>query len=253
MTQTRPVKALLIAHEDSSGGGFVSERLEQRGLEVHLHVVVPQIDRPDLPAPFPDRNNFDLLVVLGSAWAVYDTDTIGEWIDEEIELIRSAHEAAQPVLGICFGGQALAAALGGSVAKADTTELGWFEIESTGGRLPISAGPWLEWHHDRFTPPPGAEVLARTDAAPQLFRVGNSVGTQFHPEINTPLVQEWLTFAPVEYLAEHGWTREQIAADVASHEDQNRINCFQLVDWFLDDISGLTNVTTVTASAGQPT
>ena len=97
---------------------------------------------------------------MGSVQSVYDEATIGSWIGDELELIRAAHDAGTPVLGICFGAQAAAAALGGSVELSPITEIGWYHLD--GEDVPIDRGPWLQWHHDRFHPPPGAEVLATT-------------------------------------------------------------------------------------------
>lgn len=233
------MKALVICHEATVGAGFVESRLRERGFDVTLHTVLPDPSQPDQPTPFPDHRDYDVVVAMGSAHAVYDTDTIGSWINDELQLIRDAHGANTPVLGVCFGGQALAAALGGQARKADVTELGWFEIEPLVDNPPFPIGPWLEWHHDCFTPPPGAELLARTPDAPQLFRVGRSLGTQFHPEINLELVSDWLSWAPDEYLAEYGQTREAIRASVEQHEADNRVNCYALVDWFLDEVAGL--------------
>ena len=241
MNPASPPRALVISHEDASGSGFVGERLAQRGYQVETHVVVPDPTQPGQATMFPDQAEFDVVVVMGSYWSVYDTESIGGWISDEIELIASAHAADTPVLGICFGGQALAAALGGSVQKADVTEIGWYEIDPTTADAPFPRGPWLEWHHDCFTLPPGAELLATTPDAPQLFRIGRSLGTQFHPEINVELATEWLEAATDEYLAAHGVSREAILADVAAHEDANRINAYALVDWFLDDVARLTH------------
>ncbi|MFT5530171.1 MAG: GMP synthase-like glutamine amidotransferase [Candidatus Poriferisodalaceae bacterium] len=242
MTGTTPqrLRALILSHEDAGGSGFIEECLVDRGIDVHMHVILPDFSRPDAPAPFPDHREFDLIVVMGSYYSVYDEATIGSWVGDEIEIIRTAHEAGQPVLGICFGGQALASALGGSVQEGEVTELGWFEIEPTNEPLPISSGPWLEWHHDCFTPPPGAQVVAQTVAAPQMFRIRKSLGTQFHPEINTELLTEWLQKAPDEYLAEQQVTRSQLMADLAVHEQANRKNCHDLVDWFLEEVAELT-------------
>ena len=73
-----------------------------------------------MPAFFPSADLFDAIVFYGAAWSVYDTATIGTWIGDEIAFARSAISLGVPVLGICFGGQMLAAAVGGSVvARAD--------------------------------------------------------------------------------------------------------------------------------------
>ncbi len=231
------MKALVICHEDTLGAGHVEARLRERGLDVAVLTLVPDATRPDRPAALPDHRDYDIVVSMGSAWSVYDDDTIGAWIHDEVDLLRDAHDSGTPALGICFGGQALAAALGGEVTKADVTEMGWFEIEAVGDALPIPTGPWLEWHHDCFVPPPGAELLATTPDAPQLFRMGRSVGTQFHPEISPELMTGWLQMAPDDYLAEHGATREKLLGDVQAREINNRDNCHALVDWFVDEVA----------------
>jgi GMP synthase-like glutamine amidotransferase len=92
------------------------------------------------------------------------------------------------VLGICFGGQALAAALGGSVSAAPRTEIGWIDVEGEDGY----GGRWFTWHEDVFTLPPGAHELARAPSGPQAFALGTSVGLQFHPEVTPSIVDDWL-------------------------------------------------------------
>ncbi len=228
------MRALVVTHEETSRPGYVGERLTERGVELHVHVMVPDSAEPARFQPLPTVD-FDVLVVTGSYWSVYE-DAIKPWIGAELDLIRRSHELGTPVLGICFGGQALAAALGGSVDRSPETEIGWYRISPPPGvKLPISTGPWMEWHHDRFHLPDGAELLASTDTCPQLFRIGRSVGTQFHPEISLDVAREWLTEASDDYLESVGVVREQIIADIAHHETSSRRNCFDLVDWFLDD------------------
>ena len=230
------MKALVVTHEETSRPGFVGDRLVERGVDLHVHVMVPDNAQPADFQPLPSEA-FDVLVVTGSYWSVYE-DAIKPWIGAELDLIRRSHDRGTPVLGICFGGQALAAALGGSVELSPETEIGWYEISPPdGSTLPISAGPWMEWHHDRFHLPEGAELLASTEICPQLFRAGRSVGTQFHPEISIELASEWLYAASDDYLDSVGVVRDEMLAEVARHEAANRRNCFELVDWFLDDVA----------------
>ncbi|WP_419913046.1 type 1 glutamine amidotransferase [Candidatus Poriferisodalis sp.] len=230
------MRALVVTHEETSRPGFVGDRLVERGVELHVHVMVPDTSRPAEFQPLPS-DDFDALVVTGSYFSVYE-DAIKPWIGAELDLIRRSHERGTPVLGICFGGQALAAALGGSVDLSPETEIGWYRISPPDGvELPISAGPWMEWHHDRFHLPDGAEMLASTETCPQLFRMGRSVGTQFHPEISVELASEWLREASDDYLASVGIVREEVLAEIARNEAANRRNCFDLVDWFLDDVA----------------
>jgi GMP synthase-like glutamine amidotransferase len=148
-------------------------------------------DRVDvLRAPeleqWPDPRSVDAIVALGSDRSVHaSTDP---WIARQLDFLRAAHEANVPVLGICFGGQALAAALGGTVAAAPRTEVGWIEVEGDDGY----GGSWFTWHEDAFTLPPGATELARAASGPQAFALGRSVGLQYHPEVTEAIVDGWL-------------------------------------------------------------
>ena len=155
--------------------------------------VVPEarFQSPDVQAFFPSADLFDAIVLFGAAWSVYDTATIGTWIGDEIAFARSAISLGVPVLGICFGGQLLAAALGGSVAAAPTPEIGWIPVSEDPSGL-IDPGPWFSWHFDRFTVPPTAAALSRTAAADQAFCSGRSLGLQFHPEVNAEVLDSWL-------------------------------------------------------------
>ena len=56
----------------------------------------------------------------------------------------------------------------------------------------IPAGPWFEWHFDRWTLPPGATEIARTPSTSQAFALGRAVALQFHPELDPALLELWL-------------------------------------------------------------
>lgn len=230
------MRALVLAHDAMSVAGMIGERLVERGIEVHTFVVCPDPGRPHEHAPLPDLDGYDLIVPMGSIWSVDDVDTIGAWIGDELDLLRRADAEGRPVLGICFGGQALATALGGRVERAPRPEIGWFEIEPTVEGV-VPPGPWMQWHYDRFEVPPGAELLARSDVGPQLYRIGRNVGTQFHPEVDPAHLERWLSMASPEVLA--GIDVDAIRADTRHHETAARRRCAALVDWFLDEVSGL--------------
>lgn len=231
-----PKRALVIAHEPHGGVCLIGERLLERGYEVDTHLICPDEDRPDRFNPFPDPSGYDLVVPMGSIRTLTDTSDIDGWIHDELELVRAAHERGQPILGVCFGGQVIAAALGGRVELAPRPEIGWFPVD--GADNPVGTGPWMQWHHDRFVPPPGAEILATSDVAVQLFRIGTTVGTQFHPEVDPGHVTAWLDGAPPEYLAEFGIEPESLLAETVERADANRAQCGALVDWWLDCVVG---------------
>ncbi len=231
-------QALVIAHEADGPGGQVTVRLQQRGFAVDTHVVVNDPKAPNEASPFPSFDAYDLVAIMGSVKSLTDTAEIDTWINLELDLIRSAREKDQALLGVCFGGQLIAEALGGSVELAPKTEIGWYEIRSApGANNPVGPGPWMEWHHDRFTPPPEAEVLAETDDAVQLFSIGRMVGTQFHPEVDVAHVEEWLSTADDEYLATYGQDRHDVLAAMEANEARNTAQCHAFVDWFLDTVA----------------
>jgi GMP synthase-like glutamine amidotransferase len=97
----------------------------------------------------------------------------------------------------------LAAAVGGSVSAAPVPEIGWISLSTSAPDL-IEAGPWFSWHFDRFTLPSGVDVVARTSLADQAFSVGRALGLQFHPEVNTEVLESWLAADGEAQLAEAG-------------------------------------------------
>src|SRR4051812_49863561 len=127
-------------------------------------------------------------------------DTHVPAVAAEHDLLGRALAHDVPVLGLCYGGQVLAAVLGARVGPAPVPELGWRAIETDEpDRVP--AGPWLEWHFERFETPPGATELARTPDASQAFRVGPHLGVQFHPEATVEIVEGWARADGVEAAA----------------------------------------------------
>jgi GMP synthase-like glutamine amidotransferase len=98
--------------------------------------------------------------------------------------------AGVPVLGICFGAQALCAALGGQVEAAARKEIGWTMIDSADPDL-IPPGPWLQFHGDRCLPPDEAAILATNEIGVQAFSIGRHLAVQFHPEVDGGQLQRW--------------------------------------------------------------
>ncbi len=76
------------------------------------------------------------MVVLGSELTAYD-DTV-PWLAAELGFIERMLAASVPVLGICFGAQALARVLGARLYRLGAPEIGWARVAS--GRLPAMAG-----------------------------------------------------------------------------------------------------------------
>lgn len=212
---------------------MLGRALERRGFVVDTHVVTTDLAAPNSATPFPSLDGYDLLVPMGSMRSLTNTDEIDSWIGIELDLVRTAHQQGMPVLGICFGGQIIAAALGGKVEKAPVFEHGWYELaDGPDGPNPVGPGPWLMWHEDRFMPPPEAEVLAVTEDAVQLIRIGTTVGTQFHPEIDLAHFEVWLNLG-ADHLRANGVDPDEFRSETARLEAHNIEQCQRLVDWYL--------------------
>lgn len=232
------MRVLFVQHDHVSPVGPVGAEFAARGFEIEEMLVVPA-DRFHAPAvtfTFPDPRDYAVIVPMGAIWSVYDEETIGSWVRDELDFLRRAHEEGVPVLGICFGGQALAAALGGSVVSAAESEVGWHPIETAEPDL-VDGGPWFQWHHDRWVSPPGARVIARTDRAEQAFALGHSLGLQFHPELTPATLEGWLANGGSAYLEQHGMDVEAVRAQTADLAADAERRARRLVARFLDVVA----------------
>ena len=228
------MRVLFIQHDHVSPVGAIGDGFAAHGFDVEELLVVPE-DRfhdPAVSVAFPDPEQFDALVPMGAPWSVYDHATIGAWVLEELTFLRRAHESGVPILGICFGGQGVAAALGGSVVRAEQSEIGWYSVDTDDADL-VDAGPWFEWHHDRWVAPPGARVLARTPAAEQAFVVGRTLAVQFHPELTPSMLDGWLANGGRQYIEAHGLDVEELRARTAREAPAAEERARALVDAFL--------------------
>lgn len=219
--------ALLVANELDRDPGYVGERLQERGYE--LRTVLR--DRGPLPAT---TDGIDLLVPLGSEWSVHAPNDAAI-VAAEAALLLSAVTAGTPILGICYGAQILAYALGGSVERAPVPEVGWVHVETTDPEL-VPEGPWLEYHTDVCVPPPEVRVIASTPAAPQAFVLPDQPGVlavQFHPEVRPALFAEWVRRWPGVAEAA-GVDAADLLAETERRAPESRVAAHQLVDVYLE-------------------
>ena len=143
---------------------------------------------------------FDGYVVTGSPASVND-DTL-PWVGPLLAFIREVHAARQPLIGLCFGHQAVARALGGQVAR---NAAGW-GLGTASTHWP-QARPWMQpakntttlmaAHNEQVTRmPEGAECLGGSDFCPiGSMQIGQHIWTtQYHPEMPLVFMQALLGY-----------------------------------------------------------
>jgi GMP synthase (glutamine-hydrolysing) len=186
------VVILIIAHDTAYTAGLLRNLLLRRG-------VAHRTLRLHLGDPFPnDARRFKAIVSLGGGMGAGE-ERLFPFLRDEATFLRSAVVAGVPLLGIGLGARILARSLGGSVRRAPVAELGWSTVRLTpaGQRDALFAGIGtplraFHWHQEALTLPPGAELLATTDACRnQAFRFAMSWGLQFHPEVDAAAIEAW--------------------------------------------------------------
>lgn len=167
------------------------------GLTLRDHAFKLDIRRVDQGDPLPgDLDDVDGIISLGGPQQV-DQDL--PWIDGECALLRAAHEAQLPIVGICLGHELLAKALGGEVGPSQTPEAGFVDVDILPGAHTDTLLAGIAWHSPQFAhhsyevtkAPPGAQVLAKSAAcAIQAFRAGlRSYGFQYHFEADRTIIE----------------------------------------------------------------
>ena len=134
---------------------------------------------------FPDGPaDADGWIITGSRHGCYEDHP---WIPPLEALIRDIRDAGRPLVGICFGHQIVAQALGGRVEKSDRGwQVGRTVYDWDGDEMALPA-----WHQDQVvTLPEGAEVIAtHADCPYAALAIGPSILTiQAHPEFGRDVV-----------------------------------------------------------------
>ena len=222
------MRALVIQHGEDGPGGHVTDWLA-------AHDALLDVFRIDVDHGERDPGDYDLIVSLGSERAAYD-DTLS-WVPRELRILAAAADADVPVLGICFGSQLLARALGAEAMRAEKVEIGWVPIRTLEPSL-VGEGPWLQWHYDTFSLPAGAKLLAESPAGPQAYTAGRSLGVQFHPEVTAEIVANWISQDGAA-LRRQGLDPVRLLAETRERDAENRARAVRLMDVFVDQVAGL--------------
>jgi GMP synthase-like glutamine amidotransferase len=205
----------IVEHQADAHAGLIDDWAAERRLDVG----VVQVHASD---PWPDPTEVGRAVVLGSDRSVLENPL---WLGGELDWLRSVDAVGRPVLGVCFGAQALSLALGGTVAKARRPEIGWFEID---GSAPVG-GTWFQWHSDTFTAPPGARELGRNASGLQGWELRRHLAIQFHPEVTPAIVDDWISVGGRE-LAQNALDPDTIRARTEQEAARARAAAYALLD-----------------------
>jgi GMP synthase-like glutamine amidotransferase len=232
-------RVLFIQHDHVSPPGPIGERFADRGHDVEEFLVVDEAafhGDPNVVVVLPDFREYDTVVIMGAVWGTYAEDLIGNWLVPEKRRLREALDAGVPVLGLCFGGQLLAEAVGGSVSRSPVPELGWHLVHSDDPGL-VPAGAWFQYHYDRWTLPEGLPDVARNAAASQAFVARKALGVQFHPELTASMLEGWLVNGGTADLQRAGLDPGVLLDHTRAVEPDARRRAHDLVDAFLDRIA----------------
>jgi GMP synthase-like glutamine amidotransferase len=189
------------------GGGFEFETLD-----------VPAGELPN------DPSSFDAYIITGSPAGVYEDH---EWIEPLLAFIRSARDSK--VVGVCFGHQAMAQALGGRVEKSGK---GWgiglhlyrvAEVEPWMDTVPQIAVPAS--HQDQvIIQPPKTKVIACSKFAPfaaLAWEDRPAISVQFHPEFDPDYAK-----ALIEYRRDRLPDADSAIASLDSANDNGRVGAW---------------------------
>jgi GMP synthase-like glutamine amidotransferase len=179
----------IFRHSPTEGPGYFATVLERQSIPWKL---VPVDTGAALPASVDEYSG---LAFMGGPMSVND---VLPWIPVALQLIRDATARGIPVLGHCLGGQLMAKALGGVVARNPVKEIGWGRVDIADSE---TARAWFgstknylsyHWHGETFTIPAGASCIASSPhCANQAFALGKHLGLQCHVEMTEDMIRAW--------------------------------------------------------------
>ena len=184
---------IIFRHIACEGPGYLGDYLTFREIPFQTVCVDQGEEVPE------NLNACSGLVFMGGPMSPNDSVP---WIEQELRLIRMAHQGNIPILGHCLGGQLISKALGGKITSNPVSEMGWYPVR---GYSNEKSDDWLKglpeqfevfhWHGETFSLPIGATPLLESEFCKnQAFVIGNCLALQCHLEMKNNMVQEWFDF-----------------------------------------------------------
>ncbi len=230
---------LVFQHAQWEGPGLIGDLAQERGIDVRIVEIWNG-------APIPDAAVIEQaagLVIMGGPMGALD-DELHPHLGQERAAIRIALDLDLPVLGICLGHQLLAVVLGATLLPNSTEEIGLADIELSSRWAPIpthdlarsSVAPALHWHRDCVSEPPGSTVLATSQSGSivQAFSCASALGLQFHLELTTDQLDEWLAVPTMLNDLPPGLTPEALRTDFANSSSAIHSMAVAVFGEFLD-------------------
>ncbi len=209
-------------------GAQYAQLIARRVREAHVFSeIVPR----DITAAQIRVSNPTGIILSGGPASVYAADAY--------DLDPAIFELGIPIMGICYGHQVLANALGGDVEQTETAEFGRTDLDVRSDSILFSELPdrqqvWMSHRDAVVKPPPGFAVTASTSTSPVAAMedlVRRFCGVQFHPEVvHTPRGQEILKRFLFELCgARPNWTHvgiiEQAVGAISMAAPAGRVIC----------------------------
>lgn len=193
----------IVRFSPIEGPGTFADFVAAQGGETHLIAI-------DQGAPLPrDPEQYDGWCLMGGPMSVNDPLP---WIEPLLGLLRQAVASGVPVIGHCLGGQLLAKALGATVTRNPTKEIGWGEVwvtnRSEGRRWLGDCERFVafHWHGETFSLPEGAiGWLASAHCSQQAFALGPHLALQCHVEMTEAMIERWCA----------DWAKEGVGASAS--------------------------------------
>jgi len=229
------MKVLIIQNCEIEGIDLYEQYLNERAIEYNIFHAYKN-------TRFPPIKNFEAFIIGGTPISAYETGS-HNFLQKERRYLKKIIRQKKPCIGICFGAQFLALILGATVTKNPVMEIGGYTVRLTpaGKKDQVLKGfparfPVFHWHGDTFGIPEGAQLLIEGENCKnQAFKYENTIGLQFHLEVNCSNVGIWAD----EYFQELKRvkkTKTQVIAECKKNATQMKELAYTFLDNFFMDL-----------------